>query len=294
MRVTIDSKPFQFQPPNNGTSVRLLCQQLVAAGFSLSSSVGRAQKAGKVPRDVESKTKQLLNDRTVDGRLAMIRYLCAGRVELAPDGDSINGAGHNGVGNGHAAGLSNLSEYGVLVHRGSSPIFVHLPPRDRSLGLYDLLDLLREQELRIHPDVQALLGNSRHNWVQHLDARFRRCTKPEVLLEILQQILAPGYRIELPTIASLTDMSIKGGINLIIDGTPIVVPPIRSMRQVLALCGILRHAGFRIKSSHGNPPFASSAGERREVMIMLPQAVHPQGARRLVEWLVEAEEVLVA
>lgn len=180
MRVLIDNQPFQFQPPNNAQSAWRLCQQLIAAGVTLKPSVARCQ-TGPVPRAVESEARKLLNDRSPEGRLAFIRWLCAGRVELAPANDP---------------------------------------------------DVSQQQE--------------------------------------------------------------ANGINLLINGQPVIVPPIRTLRQVFLVCGILRQAGFRIKPVHGNPPFASSRGERRQVMKMLVTSATPDGARRLVEWLVDATDVRVA
>lgn len=290
MRVLINGKPFKFQPPSNASSVRRLCQELRVAGFELRPQILRAQ-TGAVPRDIESRTMALLNDRTTEGRLALLQWIVQAPVTLEQsDGTPVPRLSSTAI-NGH----SLPPPYCVLVHRGSTSLYVRLPSRDRSMGLYDLVGLCRAEGLKLHPDLSALLGNSRHNWVQALDARFRRCTRPVVLAEILGQVLDPSYKIEVPEDPIVAkDIVPRGGINLLIDGRSVVLPAIRSMAQVGAVCGILSQAGLRIKPSHGNPPFAASDGERRRVMKMLPTAATPEGARRLVEWLVDAAEVRVA
>lgn len=287
MQVLIDGRPFKFQPPNNGSSVRRLCQELRNADFELRPQIQRAQ-TGKVPREIESGTSALLNDRTVEGRLALLRWLVQARVELEQSEDAPT-TPVNGTSNGQPP-----PPFSVVVHRGSIPIYVRLPPRNRSMGLYDLVGLCWAEGLQINSRLNALLANRRHNWIQALDARFRRCTRLQVLADILRQVLDPGYKVAIPDQGTMKNLVPRGGINLTIDGRSVIVPAIRTLGQVRAICGLLSQAGHRIKSSHGNPPFASSAGERREVMIMLGNSATPEGARRLVEWLVDAAEVRVA
>ncbi len=291
MRVLISGKPFQFQPPNTFPAVRRLCQELRVAGFELRSQILRAQ-TGVVPRAMTSEVGQLLNDRTEEGRLALLSWLVGAPVQLqSPEGDPVPGpVTSNGARNGHGP----PPPFSVIVHRGSTPLFVRLPPRDRSQGLYNLIGLCQAEGLQIHPQLVRLLGNPRHNWIQALDARFRRCTRPVVLAEILGQVLDSGYKVEVPDPTAVQKIVPRGGINLIIDGRSVVLPAIRTMRQLRGICDSLSRAGHRIKPSHGNPPFASSEGERRQVMKLLASSTTPEGARKLVEWLVDATEVRVA